>query len=366
MHALGLMRLWFRGAIAGLVLVGCTHDRSVLYRSERDAGAKPSKARVNPYTAALELFGSECAGCVAAKCSKEAHECADSRDCAAEVTCRHETKDPPSNERCDVGYTLGREPMVPLAKCAAVGCKDECPVGQDYACVGAYTWANPETAVSVVRLQLGQFTAAGDAAPLIEEGIRVRACASRSDPACSTLAREPQHSTAEGRVEVILPSDGGNNQGYRLFKGFLAFDDPDRDPPRVRPTLLLFDRWWPALGEPYIDGWIDALMVTPQSPFGQWSPGTGFILAVIFDCRANEVARGVGLKLEVDAAPDQQPFYENGNMTGRQGSVFFPNVPPGTTEVRALYGEQVVTRITVPVVADTVTYLWLWPSTTAP
>ena len=206
-------------------------------------------------------------------------------------------------------------------------------------------------------LQLGQFTATGGADTLAEEGVRVRVCPSREEPSCLKPLREFS-STEAGEVDLVLDNHGGDNKGYTPFDGFLAFDDDaGRASPRIVPTLLLFDRSWPAP-----DRRIDTLLVTPTSPFPM-DAATGLVAGVAFDCRALNPVRGVGLTIEVGGEP--ATFYDNGSATGQAGFFARTAVTPGDTEVRALDGDRVIASMTVPVVSGTVTYLWLWPSAQA-
>jgi hypothetical protein len=178
-------------------------------------------------------------------------------------------------------------------------------------------------------------------------------------------------SNALGQVDVTLPSRLGGNTGYEPFGGFIAIDDPKHDPPRVIPTLLLLDSWFP---RPYPFA-IDTLVFTPSLSPEVFSekpvPGKGVVAGVVFDCRMLNAERATGLTVELSSSPQAKAYYAFGSTTANTGFFVVPNVTPGQTTLSAhavsAHDDKVeVASMRVPVVADSVTYLWLWPSTAAP
>lgn len=353
------MRTLVLGACLALV-AACEYDRSVLYG---DAAAS-----VTPERAAAEYFGTECSDCVAETCAAEVEACAHDDECAAEVLCRHACDDPACYVDCENTYPPYARPARALELCAIdnmVGCGNECPVGRDFSCVGGYEWPNPEAVAVTMRLQFQDFAAG----TLLEEDVRVRVCRDRSDPSCAMPAFE-HRSDVLGQVEVTLPSQGGDNRGYLPFEGFLVFDDPGHAPERVVPTMLFFGLSY-ARSSAYP---IDTLVFTPSFPpalFGQ-EGGMGMVAGVVFDCRMlsgqeQYSARAKGVTFAVDNAPNATLFYPSGGTgTGGDGFFVIPNVPAGMTTLTGSDGDQTVARIDLPVVADTVSYVWLTPLAAEP
>jgi len=231
------------------------------------------------------------------------------------------------------------------------------PADPKWGCVGNIQWASPDPSLKLT--QVSEFRRLVGEVPIAD--MTVRLC-SRLDVDCKSPV---DSSTTDATGQVTLS----------LFKGFDGFmrAEPPVSFPEMMPAIIV------ALPPPTesttsVD---EPLHLTSSNEMNAiaaivgkaLTPGMGHIFGLAVDCQGNPTS-GVVLKLDT-VSPETLAYYINASglpsatqgESGPNGEAGFINVPVGYATVTATSVERgKISSVSVPVLADHITYVPLPPS----
>lgn len=324
------------------------------------------------YEAALQIFGadSDCVACVERECRGEARDCEQAAECAEQAICRSDCRDPNCGRKCDVPYPTGAQPIQALIDCTETRCTEDCRVGQDWDCVGGYTWGPFDGEPVVLTLELVCGWGFAPAA----EGMLARVC-EWDDETCTNPVHE-SYTNADGVVALTFPTNVGRfNESFVPFAGYDEYvdPDPDRDPPRILKTMgFVGGSEIDAVPESHYPSQVHPWQIGVCSPddavagydwFGvEPDASKGQIWAWLYDCRGMDLSRGRDFAIEIEPHDDGTQIDDQRDGPGTDGAFFAWNVPPGLVTVTARAQGRIVAKTELYVRADWVSLVSLDPS----
>ncbi|HMR73681.1 MAG TPA: hypothetical protein PKD61_01170 [Polyangiaceae bacterium] len=302
-------------------------------------------------------LSAECGVCVDQQCAKLSRACAEQPICDRVYSCAARSFLSPGH---GPGPLFGCFSVdVPVVSQATDDLEDcwhqceQCPIGNDWRCVGQFEWGRPESSVKVIP---NTFTVEEvdekqlrDPAP----GVTVEVCSGLL-PSC---AADPQVTDELGRVFLQLPNAKFGFEGHlRLTRSDLMSTLYFLGRPVVFPESQL---GWLV----FSPGLYKAAAAFEGAPV---VPGMGHVSVVVWDCNVQEAP---GISLSIDQAHEEPGVTKNVYLdgtttsTGKSGAAAIANVIPGQVTVQARVEKtgQLVAEYEIEVVADTISGLSLFP-----
>lgn len=205
-------------------LAGCTHDSSGLYATE---GSK--RVRSTPAVTELPLLPSvtgdsttdaKCAACAKDKCAVARGRCLEDDDCMHMLACKGKCSDPACLQACTAKLEFSAW-YEDLSTCVfRDACDVECRSGENFACVGQYSWPVATQSRFPVRFNFSgdYFSTVGLRFKSFLVGAAVRACP--SSPCNDNNSNDSGRVDATNGISLNLIGDVTGR-----FPGFLEIED---------------------------------------------------------------------------------------------------------------------------------------------